>query len=35
LGKQYGVEYAEAFHYIGPPASRLEDYVREHVVPVR
>jgi LmbE family N-acetylglucosaminyl deacetylase len=35
LGKQYGVEYAEAFHYIGPPASRLEDYIREHVAPVR
>jgi len=36
LGRKYGVEYAEAFHYIGPGASpRVEDYVREHVVPLR
>jgi LmbE family N-acetylglucosaminyl deacetylase len=39
LGKQYGVEYAEAFHYIGPGASgadrdpRVDTYVREHAVP--
>src|SRR5947209_5552699 len=24
LGKKYGVEYAEQFHYIGPPRSRIE-----------
>ncbi len=36
LGKKYGVEYAEAFHYIGPRASsQVEDYVREHAVPFR
>jgi LmbE family N-acetylglucosaminyl deacetylase len=36
LGTKYGVEYAEAFHYIGPPApSRVDDYVREHTVPAR
>jgi LmbE family N-acetylglucosaminyl deacetylase len=35
LGKKYGVEYAEAFHYIGrPSAQRVEDYVREHAVPL-
>jgi LmbE family N-acetylglucosaminyl deacetylase len=39
LGKQYGVEYAEAFHYIPPGASgadhdpRIDDYVRQHAVP--
>jgi LmbE family N-acetylglucosaminyl deacetylase len=35
LGKQYGVEYAEAFHYIGPPHSRVNDYVKQHAVPLR
>jgi LmbE family N-acetylglucosaminyl deacetylase len=34
LGRKYGVEYAEAFHYIGPPsARRVDDYVKEHAVP--
>jgi LmbE family N-acetylglucosaminyl deacetylase len=39
LGKQYGVEYAEAFHYIRPGAAgadkdpRVDAYVKEHVVP--
>ncbi len=34
LGRKYGVEYAEAFHYIGPASSqRIEDYVKEHAVP--
>lgn len=36
LGKKYGVEYAEAFHYIGPPAkSRVDDYVKQHAVPLK
>lgn len=35
LGRQYGVEYAEAFHYIGPPHSRVEDYVKQNAVPLR
>jgi LmbE family N-acetylglucosaminyl deacetylase len=42
LGKQYGVEYAEAFHYIGPaggtadPAtSRVDDYVKKNSVPLK
>jgi LmbE family N-acetylglucosaminyl deacetylase len=41
LGKQYGVEYAEAFHYIPPGASgadhdpRVDTYIREHAVPIR
>src|SRR5437870_4122113 len=33
LGKKYGVEYAEAFHYIGPPRpSRVDEYVKQHAV---
>jgi len=35
LGKKYGVEYAEAFHYIGPPKSRIDDYVKQHAVSLR
>ncbi len=35
LGAQYGVAYAEAFHYIGPGASRVDDYVRKNAVPVK
>ena len=39
LGKQYGVEYAEVFHYIPAGASgadhdpRVDEYVRQHAVP--
>ena len=37
LGKKYGVEYAEAFHYIGgpPKASAVEEYVEKHAVPIK
>ncbi|MBZ5584030.1 MAG: PIG-L family deacetylase [Acidobacteriia bacterium] len=39
LGRRYGVEYAEAFHYIGPGAatrdSRIEEYIRRNAVPVK
>src|SRR5438128_6921388 len=36
LGKKYGVEYAEAFHYIGPVAPSLVDgYVKQHAQPLR
>ena len=35
LGRQYGVEYAEAFHYIGPSHSRVDDYVKQNAVPLR
>jgi hypothetical protein len=40
LGRQYGVDYAEAFHYIPPGASgadfdsRINTYVKEHAVPL-
>lgn len=35
LGHNYGVEYAETFHYIGPAHSPIEDYVKQHVVPLQ
>jgi LmbE family N-acetylglucosaminyl deacetylase len=41
LGKRYGVEYAEAFHYVNPGASgadrdsRIDGYVRKHAIPVK
>ena len=41
LGKQYGVEYAEAFHYVAPVAAgadrdpKVDAYVKEHAVPVK
>jgi LmbE family N-acetylglucosaminyl deacetylase len=41
LGKQYGVDYAEAFHYVNPGASgadrdsRIDRHVRENAVPLR
>jgi LmbE family N-acetylglucosaminyl deacetylase len=41
LGKQYGVEFAEAFHYIPAGAAgadrdpRVDAYVKEHAVPIK
>jgi LmbE family N-acetylglucosaminyl deacetylase len=39
LGRRYGVEYAEAFHYIGPGStgggSRVEEYIKQNAVPLR
>jgi hypothetical protein len=41
LGKQYGVEYAEAFHYIPAGAAgadfdpRIDAYVKQHAVPLK
>ncbi len=41
LGKPYGVEYAEAFHYIPAGAAgadrdpRIDAYIKEHAVPVK
>ena len=28
VGKKYGVEWGEAFHYIGPRSSTIPDYIR-------
>jgi hypothetical protein len=41
--RKYGVEFAEAFHYVGSatpaPASgrpaRVEDYIRQNAVPIK
>jgi LmbE family N-acetylglucosaminyl deacetylase len=35
LGRKYGVEYAEAFHYIPPVQSHIEDYIKQHTVPLQ
>jgi hypothetical protein len=41
LGRQYGVEYAEVFHYVPPGASgadrdpRVEAYIKQHVLPAK
>ena len=32
LGRRYGLEWAEAFHHIGPPQSQLERYISAHAV---
>lgn len=34
LGRKYGLQYAEAFHYIGPKESMLEAYIKENAVPL-
>lgn len=35
LGRTYGLQYAEAFHYIGPGAeyAALDEYIRQNAVP--
>ena len=32
LGRRYGLEWAEAFHYIGPRESEVDRYIAEHAV---
>jgi LmbE family N-acetylglucosaminyl deacetylase len=32
VGRSYGLEWAEAFHYIGPPQSKLDRYISENAV---
>jgi LmbE family N-acetylglucosaminyl deacetylase len=34
LGGRYGLEWAEAFHYIGSSQSLLDRYISEHAVPL-
>ncbi len=34
LGEKYGVAYAEPFHYIGPTPNTVEEYIRQHAVPL-
>jgi hypothetical protein len=33
-GRKYGLEWAEQFHYIGPPASRVDDFVKKNAKPL-
>lgn len=35
LGSNHGLRYAEAFHYIGPGTSAVDDYLKQHAVPLR
>lgn len=41
LGRRYGVEYAEVFHYVPPGAAgadldpRVEAYIKQHAVPAK
>ena len=30
--KRYGLTYAEAYHYIGSPPAKVEDYIRKNAV---
>jgi LmbE family N-acetylglucosaminyl deacetylase len=34
LGRQHGLEFAEAFHYIGPPGDPVSEYVEANAVPL-
>jgi hypothetical protein len=34
VGQQYGVSYAEKYHYIGPESHRVDDYVKSHAVKI-
>ena len=33
-GRRYGLQYAEAFHYIGPAASPVDQYLKKNAVPL-
>jgi LmbE family N-acetylglucosaminyl deacetylase len=37
LGQKHGIEYAEAFHHIGggPRRSAVDEYLKEHAVPLK
>jgi len=34
-GRKYGVQYAEPFHYIGPEADEVGEYIKRNAVPAR
>ena len=34
MGQRFGLEYAEAFHYIGPRPPRVAEYVEKNAVPL-
>jgi LmbE family N-acetylglucosaminyl deacetylase len=33
-GRRYGVQYAEPYHYVGPRAGKLEEYIRQNAAPL-
>ena len=33
IGSRHGLTYAEQFHYIGPEENRVEEYLRQNVIP--
>ena len=35
LGRKYGLQYAEQFHYIGPEEDAIGSYVKDHALPSR
>ena len=34
LGRKYGLQYAEQFHFIGPPEDEVRKYVHDHATPL-
>ncbi|HVO97757.1 MAG TPA: PIG-L family deacetylase [Bryobacteraceae bacterium] len=32
IGMKFGLKYAEAYHYIGPEPTKVDDYIRKNVV---
>jgi hypothetical protein len=34
LGQRYGLEWAEAFHHVGPGPGRLDQYIADNAVPL-
>lgn len=34
VGRRYGLQYGEQFHYIGPEPTPVEDYVKQHAEPL-
>jgi hypothetical protein len=34
IGKRFGMNYAEAYHYIGPEPDKVGDFVRANAVKV-
>ncbi|MBK9168407.1 MAG: PIG-L family deacetylase [Bryobacterales bacterium] len=35
FGKRFGVEWAEPYHYIGPPEPAVQKYIEQHARPAR
>jgi hypothetical protein len=34
IGKKHGLQFAEQYHYIGPDKPVVDDYVKQHAVPL-